>query len=102
MINNTIITSSNTDIAVPGASATWAVVGITFCNFSASNEIITLHAIPSGGSAGDLTTVLKELTLVAKETYVWETKFLLGPNSKLSAIGTTGNIVSATVSYMSI
>lgn len=105
-ISNTIILSTNTTLSTVPALETWASVAICFCNFDTSvtsaDESITVYFVPSGGSAADLTTVIKEMIIPIGSTYVFDSKMILGTGSTIVAKGSVGSKVTTTISYMSI
>lgn len=102
MISNTIILNTTTDIITVPALKTYASVTLTFCNTSITDEVITVYAIPSGGTAVDGTTVISSLTIAAKETFVFDNKMIMSAGDKISAVGTVGSKVTATASYMAL
>jgi hypothetical protein len=81
-----------------------AVTCIIFCNYSASQVTINVHAVPNGVSAvNDSSIVIKELTLPASETFTFDTeKFVLSGGDRLHATASTDNAVTATVSSMRV
>ena len=68
MINNTIIENSVTDVLLVPATKTYAGVGMYFCNTSSSADDLTVYLIPSGAAASDTNTVLKDVSISAKDT----------------------------------
>ena len=104
MISNVLLGTSETDICVSGASETRALLSMTFCNTSSSTVTITIYVYPSGGSASNTTTVLKEVSLPAKDTFVWSSneKLILDANNKVTGIASTDSVVSAMSNYMVI
>jgi hypothetical protein len=101
-ISNTLITTSNADILTVPALTTYASVAILFCNYGAADETITVYAIPSGGSASNTTTIMKSFVLPSGNTYIFDTKLLLGAADKITVVGVVGGLVSATVTYLAI
>jgi hypothetical protein len=102
MIANVAIANTNSEILSVPAGKTYASVAILLCNKGLTDETITVYAFPTGGSAGDASTILKSFVLPAYNTWVFDTKLILGESSKVVAIGTTGGLVVATPSYMEI
>lgn len=102
MINNVIINSTETTILECPIDLSYAAVTLFFCNTSSSNEVITVYAVKNGDSAGDSNTFLKEVTIPAKDTGIFSDKLLLDSLDKISAIGSTGNRVSCTVSFITL
>lgn len=102
MISNTSIANTNTDILTVPAGESYASVAVILCNYGASDETINIYAVPSAGSAGNSNIIMKAFLLPSTNTYVFDTKLLMGAGDKLVAIGTTGSLVTATVTYISI
>jgi hypothetical protein len=95
--------SNVSSTAVLTSSGNNAITSMVFCNTTAGSVTLTVYLVPSGGSAGDSTTIVKSLTIVANDTYVFDTsKFILSNGDALRAISDTNNAVTATVSYVSI
>jgi hypothetical protein len=102
MILPSTILSTNTELLVVPALTNYASVAILLCNVGASDETVTLYAVPSGGTAGATNTIMKNFVLPAENTYIFDTKLLLGAGDKIVAIGSTGNLATATVTYIAI
>lgn len=103
MINNTIIGSSVTDVLLVPVTKTYAGVGLYFCNTSSSADDLTVYVIPSGAAASDTNTVLKDVSISAKDTFEFGAeKFLLEEGDKIAAKSTAGSRISATVTYTEI
>ena len=80
-----------------------AVTSMVFCNTTNGTVLLTVYLIPNGGSAGDSTTIIKSLSIIAYDTYVFDTsKFILSNGDKVSAISDTNNAVTASISYVGI
>ena len=101
-ISNSSITTSNVDVLTVGAGLSYANVALVFCNFGAAAETLDVWAVPSGGSVTNATKIISALVLAAGETYVFESKLLLGAADKITVKGTVGGLVTTTCSYMSI
>ena len=101
-IVNNLITSSAVDFLTVPALTSYAVVGIIFCNYGAADEVITVYAIPSGESADDSNTIMKNFTIPAGNSYYHDFKLLLGAADKITIDGTTGGLCNATVVYLAI
>lgn len=98
-IANVQLGTSETTILT--ASAETAVLSIIFCNTSSSDRTITVYAYASGGSAGDLTTIIKTYTVPAYDTFIWtgDEKLILDTSGKISGLADTASSVSATINY---
>lgn len=98
-ISNTQIGATETTILT--ATAETAVLSVVFCNTTSSAKTVTVYAYASGGSAGDSTTILKELEIAAYDTFIWtaQEKLILDTSGVISAIADTGASVTATANY---
>ena len=84
------------------AAASTLVKSIEFCNYDATNgETITIYVIKSGGSVGDLTTVLKNYFLPAGQSYIRDVQTFLDVGDKIRAIaGSSSSRITSTVNSM--
>jgi len=100
-ILNTYLADSETTLYQAGSSDTVAILGVHFCNFDTVAHTITLYAYPTGQTAGDLTTIIKTLSIPAGDSYQWTAndKLVLGPNDKLSGLADIASKVSVMVNY---
>lgn len=101
-ISNTSINNTNTDIYV--SSGETCVVSAFFCNHDNATAItFSLYLVPSGGSVGTGSIILKNISLNASDTYIFNTeRMVLGNGDKLVAIASNTGLVTATISYSSI
>lgn len=102
MISNTLITNTATDILTVPAATEYASVAILFCNYGTADETLTVYAIPSGGTASNTTTIMKNFILPAGNTYLFDTKLLMGAADKVTVIGAVGGLTTATVTYIAV
>lgn len=100
-ISNTLLSNSETTLYSAGASDTVALLGVYFCNFDTVSHTVTIYAYPTGGSASDTTTIVKEYNIPAKDSYQWTAndKLVLAPLDKVSALADVASKVSAMVNY---
>lgn len=100
-ISNVQLGTSATDIAVGGTGETRSVLMINFCNTDTTTRVISVYAFPSGGSATNATAILAELSIPAKDSYVWTAneKFILNQGDKIQGIADVASKVTATTSY---
>lgn len=100
---STIVANSNTSIISGSQNQIRAVTCIFFCNTHVTNlDTITVYAVPSGGTAGDDTTIIKSTDINATDTLTFDTeKLLLDPGDSIIGITTNGTI-SATASYTDV
>lgn len=100
-IENVLLTTSETTI-LTGTANGLANVCLWFCNTSAANVTITVYIRKPSQSAGDINTVIKELSLVSKDTFLLNLeKMLMQENAILSAVASTTGVVSVSASYLS-
>ena len=104
MINNVQLTTTETSILTSGAAEVNAVLSIIFCNTSASSKFITLYVYSSGGSAGDNTTVVKNLEIPAEDTWIWtgDEKIILEASGVISGIADVASSITATINYYTL
>jgi hypothetical protein len=101
-IANSLLGTSETTILSVTNGQSWANVTLTFCNTSSSDEVITVYCYPNGGSASATTTILAQLTIPALDTFIFDSKLLLGSQDKISGLGLQGSKVSVTASYLAL
>ena len=98
---NTAVAASNTDIYT--SSGETCVVTMYFCNYSGVTRTLTLYAVPSGGSADNTSIIVKDVDIIAADTYTLSTdRLILANGEKITAIADAGSAITATVSYMAI
>jgi len=98
-ISNTQIGLTETTLLT--ATAETAVLSLLFCNTTASSVTITVYAYASGGSAGDSTTIIKNLEVAPYDTFIWsaQEKFILDTSGVVTALAGTASAVTTTVNY---
>lgn len=101
MLKNIAVVDSNTTLLT--ATTNTALTTMIFCNTDSVDHTITVFAVQSGGSANTASTIISELIIPAKDSYIWSAneKFLLGANDFIIAISnyaTTG--ISCTITYI--
>jgi hypothetical protein len=95
----------NTNTIVYTSSNSSAITNLTLCNYSVSSVTISLHAVPSGGAAGNGNIMLKDLTIAAGDTYVLyggSEKLLLDNNDFINVICSATSSVTAITSHTAI
>lgn len=95
--------NNNTTIVQGAAGKIRAVTCLFLCNTHATNaDLITIHAVSSGGTPTISNTIIKEASIDATDTLTFDTeKLLLDPTDSLVGISTNGTI-SATVTYTDV
>jgi hypothetical protein len=98
-IKSTQIGIANTELLL--ATAETALLTVTFCNTSDLACVISMHMVKNGYAVSDTNTIIKDLSIAAKDTYVWSgmDKFILDSGDFISAIAASASSIAATVSY---
>ena len=74
-----------------------------FCNYSSSPAQITVHLVPSGGSANVLNKIYSNVTITAGDTLVVETeKIIFSSGDTLRANASANSAINATVSFTGV
>ena len=102
MINNITINNTNTIILTSPLGVAYTAISLMFCNTSINSETVTVYAVQNGNSVNDLTTILKDIQLNAADTFILSEKILLDSLDQIVAIGSNGNRVSCTVSFITM
>ena len=75
----------------------------TLTDETVNASTLTLYFIPSGGTATDSTTVIKNLIIPAGETVFFsDEKVILSNGDIIKATAGTGNLITLTVSSLSV
>jgi len=87
--------------AILTAASETAILSLVFCNTTASDRTITVYAYASGGSAGDLSTIIKDLTIPSKDTFIWtgDEKLILDTSGVISGLSDAATSISVAVNY---
>ncbi len=100
MIKNVIVGSDYTEIVAAPAGASFANLGIYFCNTTNEDDVIDVFVNGTGNSPSEKTKVVASLPIPNKETfYFGSEKFILAEGESLGAISQVGGRISATVTY---
>lgn len=95
------IANTATTILTVTSGQNWRVDSLTFANIhAATTETLTVYVIPRGSSAGDSTTILKSFSLLAGRSLTLDDPLYLNAGDKVSAVGATGSLVTATAVYV--
>jgi hypothetical protein len=94
--------TSNTLTIAPQAIytsvGTNAVVVAYFCNTSQNPVTFSLHAVPTGGSAGAANIIYSNVNITAEDTYVMDTeKIILDDGDSLWATASVDNVIAVTI-----
>jgi hypothetical protein len=99
-IYNTAILGSNTTLA--SGSGERAITTIIVCNTTGAAIDLTLYAVPSGGSIGTTSMIVKTLSVPAGDTVSFDQeKMVLATGDSVVALGSTTGL-SATVSTLAV
>ena len=80
-----------------------AVVAVYFMNDDSSAVTLQLHIVPNGDTASASNKIVKDLSIVAADTYVIDTeRLLLSNGDTIQASASTGSVLHATVSYIGV
>ena len=90
-----------TETNILTATAETAVLNLIMCNTTSSTRTVTVYAYASGGSAGDATTIVKDLEIAPYDTFIWagSEKFILDTSGVVSALSDAATSVTLTVTY---
>ena len=96
----TVGTSATTIYTSSGNSATTCVF---LMNNNAAARTVQIYVVPSGGSAGVTTQIIKDLVIDGADTYVFNTeKIFLATGDFIQVTASAVTSIYATVSYMTI
>ena len=87
------------------SSGNTAITFMTLCNYSAGNVVANVWVVPSGGSAGNLNSILSQIEIAANDTYqlyAGGEKLLLGNGDSVQANANANNSISTVTSYTTI
>ena len=99
MVAGSALTSSLvTYYTVPATTKEAIVKEIEFCNTDTVTRTVTLHIIPSGGSAGVANRVYSTLSIQAGETKNFSRSTVLLPGGFIQALADSASVVSMDIS----
>lgn len=76
MITTTnITTTSNTEIYLSAGET--GITTLLICNHSASDAVVNVFVVPDGDTAGNANQILKNLTIIASDTFVMDMEKLI-------------------------
>jgi hypothetical protein len=105
--NYTVSNSSTTIFSCPGNVSTdpqeHAVTCVIFCNTSASEAELTVHAVSYPNARSSTNMIINSLIVPAGETFTFDTeKLVLSTGDTIQAISSVDGALSATVSSMRV
>jgi hypothetical protein len=100
-IKNQIIAATETSILT--ATTDSAVVSIIFYNADTATRTVTLYAYPTGGSAGNGSTIAK-FDIPTTDSFIWtgNEKLMLETSGVISALCDVAGKVTATINYLEL
>ena len=112
-ITSTLVTTSNTSLIAPtgtvptttftGSQIGLAITCMMFCNYGGVPATVTIYVIPSGGSVGNLTMIIKDLNIPAGETVsLDQEKLVLGSLDSIVAIASTNSVITSSISTLPV
>ena len=103
-ISSTQIGTANPAAAIYTSSGSTAITTVFFCNTHSTALVVQLYAIASGGgNAAVGNQIVKDLSIPAGDTYIFDVERLLLDNGDtLNANTTVASKVTTTVSQTSI
>jgi hypothetical protein len=100
-ISNTLVAITNTTVYT--STGNNAITAMIVCNYGATTSNLTLYAIPSGGSAGNNTTIVYQLPIVGGETLsLDQEKLVLANGDSIVAVASVGSMLSFTISTLAV
>lgn len=80
------------------------ITTLMICNHHASTDaIVNVWVVPDGATRGNAHQILKDLTIVAADTFVMDMeKLVLGEGDTIVATANTTDVVNAVISSMAV
>jgi hypothetical protein len=101
-IKSTTLTSTAANL-LAGSTGERAVTVIYLYNSDSAAVDVSLHAVPSGGTADASNLIYGNLSITAGDTYIVDSeKMLLDDGDGIYASAGTDNVVIATISYATL
>ena len=89
----TVYTSTNTS----------AITAIFLMNDDASTVTIQIYVVANGETASASNKIIKDLSILASDTYVFDTeKLILDNGDTIQVSASTGSVVHVTTSYIGV
>ena len=107
-ITNASLTTTVGNVYV--STGNTAITFLSICNFGASNVSVNVHAVPNGGTAGNVNIILTGIELEAAgngtgdtyQLYSGGEKLLLANGDSIQMTATANSAVTATTSFTTI
>lgn len=97
------VTTSGTTVYTSSGNS--AVTFSTLTNYTSSSVSVDVHVVPDGGTAGNLNTVIANLTITAEDThqlYSGGEKLLLEDGDSIQVTANANNSIASVTSYTGI
>ena len=92
----------NTITTLASSSGNRAITTVIICNTGVVDRTVTLHAVPSGSTAGAGTMIVNALNVPAGDTVSFDQeKLVLGTGDQLQAVASASGL-TATVSILAV
>lgn len=103
MITATDLTTTNSTVIYESVGES-GVTTLIICNHHATTDtLINVWVVPDGAVAGNANQILKNLNIVASDTFVMDMeKLVLNDGDTIVAQADTANIVNAVISSMAV
>jgi hypothetical protein len=103
MITTTNLTTTN-NTTVYTSSGESGITTLILCNHHATTDaIVDVFVVPSGNSTGDANQILKNLTIVASDTFVMDMEKLILANGDFIVVkSNAANVVNSVISSMAV
>lgn len=89
---------------VYASSGNTVITFLSLCNYSTSNVTANVWVVPNGGSVGNLTAVVANISIPAEDTYqfyVANEKLILSNGDTVQANASANNSITTITSYTS-
>jgi hypothetical protein len=104
-LTTTNIAAATTATTIYTSTNNSAVTWCSFANYTASSVVISINVVPAGVAVSDSNVVIKNLTILANDTYqlyAGSEKLLMSNNDFISVTASVANSIATVVSYTTI
>lgn len=103
MITATNLADTNSTVVYQSVGES-GVTTLVICNHhGSSNAVVNVWVVPDGAVAGNANQILKNLTIVASDTFVMDMeKLVLDDGDTIVAQSDIGDVVNAVISSMAV
>jgi hypothetical protein len=100
-ISNTLVAATNTTVYT--SSGNNAITAMIVCNYGGTTSNLTVYAVPNGGSATSLTTIVYQLPIIAGETLsLDQEKLVLANGDYIVAVASVASMLTFTISTLAV